>query len=52
MSSDDPRTVAALWQRAVTAGRTVPAYLVDGRDSWREVSWAEAGSRVVELAHG
>ncbi|TML03075.1 MAG: hypothetical protein E6G36_10305 [Actinobacteria bacterium] len=52
MSSDDPRTVAALWQRAVTAGRTVPAYLVDGRDSWREVSWAEAGSRVDELAHG
>ena len=52
MSSDDPRTVAALWQRAVTAGRTVPAYLVDSRDSWREVSWAEAGSRVDELAHG
>src|SRR6266571_7046401 len=52
MSSDDPHTIAALWRGAVTAGRTAPAYLVDSRDSWREVSWAEAGSRVDEFAHG
>src|SRR5439155_8142812 len=52
MSSHDRQTIAALWQRAVTAARTAPAYLVDSDDSWREVSWAEADNRVDELAHG
>jgi long-chain acyl-CoA synthetase len=52
MSSDDARTIAALWQRAVTAERRVAAYLVDDGDSWHEVSWAEAAARVDELAHG
>jgi len=52
VSSDEPRTIAALWQQALTTERSVPAYLVDDGDSWREVSWAEAGRRVDELAHG
>ena len=51
MSGNDPQTIAALWQQAVTAGRTAPAYLVDEGERWREVAWAEARSRVDELAH-
>jgi long-chain acyl-CoA synthetase len=50
--SDDPRTIAALWQGAVKAKHAVPAYLIDDSGTWREVSWAEAAARVDELAHG
>jgi long-chain acyl-CoA synthetase len=47
-----PRTIARLWQDAAAADRTVPAYLVQEADGWREVSWADAASAVDELAHG
>ena len=52
MSGGGPRTIATLWQTAVTRASSVPAYLVDEGESWREVSWAQAGARVDELAHG
>ncbi len=52
MTAGGPRTVAALWQAAAAAGRDGSAYLVDEGGAWREVSWAEAASRVEELAHG
>jgi long-chain acyl-CoA synthetase len=46
------RTIGQLWQNAVAAGRTTPAYLAETADGWREVSWAEAGHAVEELANG
>jgi long-chain acyl-CoA synthetase len=46
------RTIGELWRGAVSAGRTSPAYLVEGPDGWREVSWDEAGRAVDELANG
>src|ERR1043165_2520790 len=46
------RTIGQLWRDAVTAGRTNPAYLVEGEDGWREVSWEEAGTAVDEIATG
>jgi long-chain acyl-CoA synthetase len=46
------RTIGELWRGAVTAGRTTPAYLVEGPEGWREVSWDEAGRAVDELANG
>ncbi|HEY6150621.1 MAG TPA: AMP-binding protein, partial [Gaiellaceae bacterium] len=46
------RTIGQLWRDAVTAGRTNPAYLVEGEDGWREVSWEEAGTAVDEIANG
>ena len=46
------RTIPALWRRATSAGRTDPAYLVQGEDGWEPVSWDEAARRVDELAHG
>jgi long-chain acyl-CoA synthetase len=46
------RTIPKLWRDAVTAGRQRPAYLVEADDGWKEVSWAEAGQRVDELAYG
>jgi long-chain acyl-CoA synthetase len=47
------RTVPALWQEALAAGRTEPAYLVEQPDGgWREVAWAEAGRAVEEIANG
>jgi long-chain acyl-CoA synthetase len=46
------RTIGRLWRDAVAAGRTNPAYLVEGPDGWREVSWDEAGRTVDELASG
>ena len=45
------RTIPRLWRDAV-ARNTGTAYLVDGGDSWSEVSWAEAGERVELLANG
>jgi long-chain acyl-CoA synthetase len=36
----------------VAAGRSSPAYLVEGPDGWREVGWDEAGHTVDELANG
>jgi long-chain acyl-CoA synthetase len=46
------RTIPALWQSAISAGRTDPAYLVHGESGWEPVSWEEAARRVDELAHG
>jgi long-chain acyl-CoA synthetase len=36
----------------VAAGRTNPAYLVEGPEGWSEVGWDEAGRAVEELANG
>ena len=46
------RTIPQLWRNATAAGRTSPAYLVERDDRWEEVSWAEAGRAVDELANG
>jgi long-chain acyl-CoA synthetase len=46
------RTIPALWQRAASAGRTNPAYLVEHGDHWHEISWDEAATAVEELANG
>jgi long-chain acyl-CoA synthetase len=45
-------TIGQLWRNAVEAGRTNPAYLVEGEEGWREVSWDEAGEAVTEIANG
>jgi long-chain acyl-CoA synthetase len=47
-----PRTIARLWQDAVTSERTGAAYLVQEAEGWQEVSWSEAATAVDELAHG
>ena len=46
------RTIGQLWRQAVAADLQRPAYLVEGEDGWEEVSWAEAGRTVDELANG
>jgi long-chain acyl-CoA synthetase len=46
------RTIGRLWRDAVAAGRTNPAYLVEGPEGWREVSWEEAAHAVDEIANG
>ena len=46
------RTIPALWQKAVSAGRTNPAYLVEHGDHWHEISWDEAATAVEEIANG
>ena len=46
------RTISRLWQDAVAANRATPAYLVERDGRWEEVSWAEAGAAVEELANG
>jgi long-chain acyl-CoA synthetase len=46
------RTIWSLWQDALAEERTNPAYLVEEKDGWREVSWDEAAQAVDELAHG
>jgi len=46
------RTIGNLWRDAISAGRTNPAYLVEGPDGWRPVSWQEAGRAVDEIANG
>ena len=46
------RTIPALWRRAATAGRTDPAYLVEGDSGWEPVSWEDAARRTDELSHG
>ena len=44
------KTIAELWRRA--ASRKGTAYLVEGDDGWREVSWEEATRAVDEIANG
>jgi long-chain acyl-CoA synthetase len=46
------RTIARLWQDAVAAKRTTPAYLVEDNGGWAEVSWDEADERVRAYANG
>ncbi|MEP6910755.1 MAG: long-chain fatty acid--CoA ligase [Actinomycetota bacterium] len=46
------RTIWSLWQKAVAANRTTPAYRVEEDDGWREVSWKEAADAVEELSNG
>jgi long-chain acyl-CoA synthetase len=50
--STEHRTIVALWRNAVLAARGFPAYLVEGDDGWRDVSWEEADGRVREYANG
>ena len=45
------RTIPRLWRDAV-ARNSGPAYLVEGPEGWREVSWAEAAERVELMANG
>jgi long-chain acyl-CoA synthetase len=47
-----PRTIGALWRRAVAAHRLGPAYLVERGGRWNEVSWRDAARRVDEYANG
>jgi long-chain acyl-CoA synthetase len=44
------KTIAELWRRA--GSREGTAYLVEGDDGWREVSWEEATRAVDEIANG
>ena len=46
------RTIGRLWRDAVAAGRSNPAYLVEGADAWHAVGWQEAGRTVDEIANG
>jgi long-chain acyl-CoA synthetase len=51
--SGGSHTIPVLWRRGLAAGRTEAAYLVEQPDGgWSEVSWAEAGRAVDELANG
>jgi long-chain acyl-CoA synthetase len=45
-------TIANLWRDAVAAGHRDPAYLYEEDGEWRELSHAEAGRIVGELANG
>ncbi|HET9675750.1 MAG TPA: long-chain fatty acid--CoA ligase [Gaiellaceae bacterium] len=47
-----PRTIPRLWQDAVAAKRTSPAYLVERNGGWEPVPWPEAATAVEELANG
>jgi long-chain acyl-CoA synthetase len=44
--------VVELWERAVAEPPCEPAFLVAADGAWREVSWADAGAAVDELAAG
>jgi long-chain acyl-CoA synthetase len=46
------RTAPALWRYAIAERRPRPAYLVEGPDGWREVSWDEADAQIGALARG
>jgi long-chain acyl-CoA synthetase len=46
------RTIGNLWQDAVAAAHSDPAYLQEVDGEWREVTWAEAAQAVDELANG
>jgi long-chain acyl-CoA synthetase len=46
------RTGPALWRHAVEQRRASPAFLAEGVDGWREVTWEEAAERVDALARG
>jgi long-chain acyl-CoA synthetase len=46
------RTIARLWQDAVTRDPAGTAYLFEDAEGWQSISWGEAGRAVEELAHG
>jgi long-chain acyl-CoA synthetase len=46
------RTAPELWRDAVRVAPSEPAYLEEGKDGWRPVSWDEAAERVDALARG
>ena len=46
------RTIARLWEDAVAAARSGPAYLVESDAGWSEVSWADADELVRAYANG
>jgi len=46
------RTIARLWQDAVSAPRERPAYLVEDGEDWREVFWGQADELVRAYANG
>ncbi len=46
------RTIVRLWDEAVAASRTSPAYLVEDESGWREVSWREADAAIRDYANG
>jgi long-chain acyl-CoA synthetase len=46
------RTVPALFRAAMAQNRTTPAYEAERGDGWEPVGWAEAGTRIEELANG
>ncbi len=50
--ADTNGTLADLWPRAVTAGSSSPAMVIESGSDWREVSWAEADAAVNRLAAG
>jgi long-chain acyl-CoA synthetase len=52
MADSSPRTVPALWQAALAANRSGPAYLAERDGGWVPVTWQEAGERVNDLANG
>jgi long-chain acyl-CoA synthetase len=46
------RTAPALWRYVLDLGTTMPAYLEEHGEGWREVSWQDAARRVDALANG
>ncbi len=46
------RTVSELWLRATRDPAPNPPFLVETKDGWREVGWADAARRVEALAGG
>ena len=46
------RTAPELWRDAVSNAPDAPAYLEEGPDEWRPVSWEEAAGRIDALARG
>jgi long-chain acyl-CoA synthetase len=46
------QTIANLWRDAVAAAHPDPAYLHEVDGEWVEVTWAEAGEAVDEIANG
>ncbi len=48
----ETRTAPALWRYVQEQHQSMPAYLEEQPDGWRDVSWEEAGRRVDALARG